>query len=111
MIEKYPEGYYVIDRLVLPQDGANVVLASYTGEGKTTLSLEVALAMAIPTRLWGRLDTPYRLRVLYIDQENVGGQIRETVQRLSKVYGEPNPDYFMPLSGSMGKSFSILNQH
>jgi hypothetical protein len=103
-------GDYVIDRLVPSLDMANVVLAAFAGSGKTTLSLEAAVSMALAMPLWRSLRIPNRLRVLYVDQERAEGQIRDTINRLSEVYGKPPEDSLVPISRKSGGSFSIRDK-
>jgi uracil-DNA glycosylase family 4 len=98
---------YIVDRLVLPLDRANIVMSAYTGEGKTTIALELAIAMAKGISVWRALDVSRKLRVVYIDQEDVGGQIAETANRLYQVYGRPDKQTLWLWSGEAGKSFSI----
>jgi uracil-DNA glycosylase family 4 len=109
MVE-YAGNDYLVERLVLPRDMANVAMTAYTGEGKTTLNLEITIGMALAARIWGSLSVPKKLRVVYIDEENVEGQIIETASKLYKVYGEPEPDMIKLLSGERGRSFSINNR-
>lgn len=99
---------YLVDRLVLGEDMSNVVMAANAGEGKTTVCLGVALCMAQGRPVWGVLDVPRPLKVVFIDEEEVRSQIRETIDMMAEVYGRPKRGMLTGLSGK-GSHYSIGN--
>lgn len=99
---------YLVDRLVLGEDMSNVVMAANAGEGKTTVCLGIALCMAQGRPVWGVLDVPNALKVVFIDQEEVRSQIRETIDMMAEVYGRPKRGMLTGLAGK-GGHYSIGN--
>lgn len=99
---------YLVDGLVMAGDMANVAMAAYAGMGKTTITLGIALCMAQGRPVWGALDVPRPLKVVFIDQEEVRSQIQETVNMMAEVYGRPRRGMLTLLSGK-GDSYSVGN--
>lgn len=99
---------HLVDRLVMGGDQANVAMAAFTGIGKTTLCLTVAVCMAQGRPVWGVLDVPRPLRVMFVDQEEVLDQIEETLGKLSAAYGRPAEGQMLVLSGK-GRPYSVTD--
>lgn len=97
---------YLVDRLILSGDSANVVLSAYTGMGKTTLMLGLAICMAQGKPAWGKLNIPRPLKVVYIDQEIVPGQIIEIARNIFEAYGAPRSGMLIAICGE-NEAFSI----
>lgn len=104
---KAPERH-LVDRLVMGGDQANVAMAAFTGTGKTTLCLAVAVCMSQGRPVWGVLDVPRPLRVMFVDQEEVLDQIEETIGKLSETYGMPKAGNMLVLSGK-GRPYSVTD--
>lgn len=100
---------YLVDRLVMGGDSANVVLAAATKTGKTTLCLSMAMCMAQGKPVWGRLAVPRPLKVVFIDQEGFAEEIALKYKDIAVVYGEPE-DGMLNLMYGEKEPFNIENE-
>lgn len=101
---------YLVDKLILPGDQANVVMAAFSGIGKTTLCLEIAVCMSQGRDVLDTFKVDRPLKVLYIDEEGVASQIRETSEKIAEVYGRPSDPGMLTLVGGKHGSYKITSK-
>jgi hypothetical protein len=63
--------------------GDSLILQGYTGFGKSSLALQLAMALAMG-RLWFGIEPKQALRVLFVQAENNKGDIAEPFQDIAK---------------------------
>jgi hypothetical protein len=88
---EYPEPTYLIDPILI--EGTVVVLGSYTGVGKSIVSLSIIKSIVTAEPLWGKYHVIRTGPVLLIDEETPQGFLRERTQKMG--FTPELPFYFL----------------
>lgn len=107
-IRKYlpDEGEAIIEGLLSGGSQAKMLISGVSGFGKTTLGLNMAIPIALPGLVFGKLRVPQQRRVVFVDLERVAVAVADQTALLSRTLGEPEPGYLDIITGD----FKVLDK-